>query len=986
MQSKTVAALHQEGNQLFDSGLLAEAARAFRGAVERFLSDRRSDKAAVDEFVKVAGNLCVCHHAMGDWNACVSVARELLAVYPIIPKAYAAIGMCIVSRLLQQEAEQRADDLQNSPNMPPRSGEEVRRDARRYLVKLGGVLCTPDDAHMYLCRAILLSHAQLQVSLGPYLETAVRLVSEELLSAGLSLEREYGDGVLGQLSALEASLCDAPLLLDTAPVLCERKSVRVLDAAAAAGAAEGGDGPACQRVEELPASEAEAILRAIREGQEQAGGEAEGDADKTPGSTKPPHEPLDFFLSRQRIPVHVCHAERGGIPRGLTLVRSSGPFAVAQHVRLPVPADPQALSVTDADHGGAVVNGPSPVASLLPGGHPATAAPALDALAHGMVSVGDMSSTSEAPLLLMCNACGKEVNPLTMTGPPPTGCARCNGVAYCSAACATAYRPRHERYECALRVALQARVEALSDAAAAERSSSLKEQQEDSSPAGEVVPGAGWDALDLHRRVLPLCITLYSGLQSGAPGSAAVRARVELGVQRRLVHCLPADVVDTFTQWTGSGFVDALTSTTEAAAADATEPDVGNGRTTVTGHARKGGRRTKAGANCSRASGAATTSSSSTSPLSTMDLLHCIFFMARLLCEEHSESRSSAFYAERLLLRHSCEPNCVWSDSLHSILTSRYICKGEELTVAVSDHFPQHWPWQIRQKWFVHHHGVPCQCGRCLREGADLNDARGALSNALVEQLLTGDILGHPCPTPAHQHPTHLFHRQVQRLVEQSRARLRNTPALLRRIHELRAELVKYVLPSHYLLEDLRRALIHVAEPEGQTATVTSEVQDSLLFWEALWSGAVPAKRLQIRLLPSVFECGRRRRVPPQQRRRRRTPAAAGAGASLSPTRQEAAAREGEGGDGAASTSPSPEAEQRPSSGARTPPPFGTRLSGSDGDDEASKARAAAAAAAARPVTPPPAAQPAPLIATKDFGSGRNIVDLFYGSYQTWYM
>ncbi|KPA85146.1 hypothetical protein ABB37_01526 [Leptomonas pyrrhocoris] len=1004
MASKTVAALRQEGNQLFESGKFAEAAGVFRSAVSRFQSDRRSDKAVVDEFVKVAGNLCVCHHAMDDWNTCVSTARELLAIYPIIPKAYAAIGMCIVSRLRQQEAEQQNEDLLNSPNIPPRSGEEVRRDARRYLVKLGGVLCTPDDAHTYLCRAILLSDAQLQVALGPYLETAVRWVSEELLSAGLSLEREYGDGVLGELSALEFSLGDVPALLDTAPVLSEQQSVRVLDANSLAlgeGAAAG------QRVEELPAVEAEAILRTIREGQLLAHGEeSEAGASDSAAAVRqvgPPREPIDFFLSRKPIPVHVCHAERGGIPRGLTLARASGPFAVAQHLQLPLPTDLEPLPVGAA--AGVGVDGAdgsmaAPMVSLLGGVHLEEEVrhvdPSVDgvtvaggggggvhasSISHAAVAMDTLSSTPESPPLLACNACGAEVNPLTLAGLPPTGCSTCNGVVYCSAACAAAYRPRHERYECALRVVLQARVAALAAAAIAAEQSFT--QEEAPLPAGEVVPGAGWDSLDLHRRVLPLCVTVYSGLQSRAAESAAVRARVGLGAQRRLVHCLPSDVADTFTQWIESGHCSELASNTTSDESNGTCEDH-EGATGTAAAATITGLPTSTLDGYGESTFDGTSSSSS---LSAMELLHAIFFMVRQHGEDHPESRSSSFYAARLLLRHSCEPNCVWSDTLHGILTARYICKGEELTMAVVDHFPQHWPWQIRQKWFVHHHGVPCQCARCLREGADLNDARGTLSNALVEQLLTGDILDHPCPTPAHQHPTHLFHRQVQRLVEQSKSRHCNIPALLRNIDELRAQLRECVLPSHYLLEDLRRALINVAEREGQTATVTSEGQESLFFWEALWSGAVPAKRLQIRVLPSLFECGRRRRIPPtQQRRRRRTSAVAGAGAPPNPTRQEEGAAGGT--NATASPSPPPPLDGRRGSGARTPPPFNTRLSGSDGDDDASKARSAAAeaAAVAAQSTPPRTAQPPPLIATKDFSCGRNVVDLFYGSYQTWYM
>ncbi|AIN99902.1 hypothetical protein LPMP_282700 [Leishmania panamensis] len=1014
MAGKTVRALHLEGGQLFEAGCFAEAARVFRGAVDRFQADRLSTKLAVEEFVKVAGNLCVCYHSAGDWHECVKAARELLAIYPIIPKAYATIGMCIVSRLLEQEAEQQAADAQSSSRMPPRSGEEVRRDARRYFVKLSDVVCTADDAHKYLCRAILLSEGALQVSVGPYVETAVRWVSEQLLSAGLSLEREYGDQVIGELSVLEESVCDAPPLLDLAPVQIERHSIGVVDATDMSSAGADGTVPEGHRVEGLPETEAGLILHAIQEGQRAAWGEAadlsspdssslvaENDAagksttsnpsssiignTSSSGSHAPVTPPLEYFLSRRRTRVRVCHSERGGIPRGLTLARASEPFAVGQHI-LPVPpADLPAAAIRGAPSAARAAPLLFSTQEELVSLHvdPASlsnaeSALSLTALSSSLAQTGGGGgaglsmgglATAELPPFLTCNACGRELNPVHLSDASPTGCPTCHGVVYCSAACAVVYRDRHDRHECALRLALQRRAAALAAMQPSTDAETLL-------PFGDVLAGGGWNVLDLHRRVLPLCITVYSGLRSNAPSAVEVRAQVQRGVQRRLRHALPVEVADTLAVW-----VNVLESTVAAPASTTgttwSVPLLQDGENERCGDQRHN----------DLADAATTTSCAAAAEEPCLaDHLLAIFFMVRLLAVNHAESRCSTFYMERLLLRHSCEPNCIWSDTLRGILTARFICKGEELTMALDDCFPQHWPWQIRQKWFVHHHGVPCQCARCLREGANLNHGRGMLSNEVIEQLLTADVMGHPCPTPAHKNPTQLFHLQLQKLVEESKSpQQRNVPALLCRLDEMRAEVGKYVLSSHYLLEDIRLAMLNAAETEGHLAGCVLEAQRSLLFWESHWTGAIPAKSQRLRLLPSVFDCGRRRRLHVHQQRRRPRhvgpPVATAATSAEQPHDGSSEQREG---PSPPLPVPTPTEVQHGSSGADFPAALSFRVGGAGyGDHEASKARGASdaattAAAALR--------MPAPLIATKDFSSGRNIIDLFYGSYQTWYM
>ncbi|KAG5500587.1 hypothetical protein JKF63_03682 [Porcisia hertigi] len=1006
MTNKTVRALHLEGNELFEAGRLTEAEHAFRHAVDRFQADHCATKSAVDEFVKVAGNLCVCHHAMGDWHGCVKTARELLAIYPIVPKAYAAIGMCIVSRLLEQEAELQAKDVQHTSRMPPRSSEEVRRDVRRYLVKLGGVVCTADDAHACLCRAILLSEGALQVCLGPYLETSVRWVSEELLSAALSLEREYGDRVLGELSALDEDVCDAPPLLDVALVHIERPSIRILDAANVNKSGAGGLVPDGRCLEELPEAEVGTILPAVQEGHPIAQGgaaanssspAAEGDAagsctdtapdgsgddNRSDGSRSGATPPLDYFLSLQQTRVRVCHAERGGIPRGLTIARASQPFAVGQSVLLLPPADRTVVDVVGVSS--AATPPASPTSPTSPRGDfaslhrdpanfsDAEGALALTALSSSPkqadlgagLSMGGLSAADSMPLLT-CNACGREVNPLHLSDAPPTGCPTCHGVVYCSSVCAVAYRDRHRRHECALRLVLKQRTEAL--AAVVSSTDPVT-----SLPPGDVISGGGWNALDLHRRILPLCITVYSGLRSGAPGAAEVMMQVRRGVQRRLCHAMPAEVADTLAEW-----VRALESAVEAPVGMAgatplpTLPQDAGTSGLWDGH---------------RADVAAARSSAGVAEESSLaNHLVTIFFMVRLYAVDFAESNCSAFFTERLFLRHSCEPNCIWSDTLHAILTARFICKGEELTMAVDDRFPQHWPLQIRQKWFVHHHGVPCQCARCLREGANLHHTRGMLSSEIVEQLLTADIIDHPCPTPAHMHPTHLFHPQVQRLVEQSRSlQQNNAPALLHRLEELRAEVGKYLLPSHYLFEDIRHALLNVSAMGNHLTTCTTETQDSLLFWESLWAGAIPAKGQRLRLLPSIFECGHRRKLHYHQQRRRRHTRPPAVGASVPAEQLQHISLERR---GSSSPTPSDPTSTRALCGrgrSASPVVHPLRAAGAgEGDRDASEARgfvttSTTASTQRRPV-------PLPVVSAKNFASGQHIIDLFHGSYHTWY-
>lgn len=879
MSQPITTTLHEKGNALFVDGRYQEATQVFRQAVNDFLQHRTADKAAIEEFVKVAGNLCICYHAMGDFVTCVNTAREMLAIYPIIPKAHGVIGMCIISRLILQEAEERALELDGNQKLPCRTKEEVRRDARRYLVKLGDIQCSVDDAHRCLCRAIVLSDSSLKAALGPYLEATVRWTSEQLLSAGLSLERELGEAALSCVSAIEENPQDPPALLDTVGVKAAEQRVQVIEATEQVNGPAGAQG---RPVEDLPEDEASAILRCIEESQ-QAVAEDEAAQAMANAST---YTATDFLLSGRRVGVRICHAERGGIPRGLTLARAKQPYAVAPWMQtstatVPMTAAPLPISI-DTHH--------------------------VDPVAMGMVESG------AAPPLFWCSACGKEVNPLHLSGPVPVGCAACHGVSYCSSACEAIYTERHSRYECPMRLALRRRVDAMEGSASlATPSTSVAEEV----MQGDVAPAEAWRSTELHRHTLPLCIAAFSGLCTDAPGSGLLVAQLQRGLPQHLKSLLPAEVLESI--------------------ACMTSEEVLNGASPIV-----------VPKTIEMLGGASA-------------VLQNLFFIIRLLSERHADSCCSAFYTERLLLRHSCEPNCVWSETQRSIVTCRYICKGEELTLAVDPQFPQHWPWQLRQKWWLCYHGASCNCRRCVREAANLNESRGHLSNEVVEKLLTADIPDHPCPSAHHRYPTQYFHRKVQKAVEQCRGPHPKRTAARRTLESLRQEMGRYLLPTHYLWEDIRQALLTLAVEEEEPAVeLTAEGHQSLLFLEAMWSGGIPAKSQTLHKLPSVFDGCRRRKCHPQHQRRRR-------GRRSNADGQTGATITGGVGDGSGGTDGSSPASAETS---RV-----EEWRQNDGPRSSSSPRALPVAQVLQESLTP----------TKDFSGDRHVVDLFYGSYQTWY-
>lgn len=862
----TLQQLCDEGKAHYEAGRVAAAIEAYQAATELFVDQRSTEPAAVEAFVRAAGNLCVCHETSGDLEACFRSARETLGIYPVIPKAYAAIGVCIMQRLKQQEEAAAASQSADAA-LPPPSPEDRRADPLRYITRLGGVLCSVDEAHACLSRAVLLSEGGLQASLGPHLEAAVRLISAQFISAAHAVQWAHRGAEAG---ALLASLCPpeqllmpgaAPVFLATAPAAV-RDTVKAIDPRnpRTAGAA-------------LPRQEAAAVIahaaRMAREEQrqqQQEGGEGESGGAHPGGPL--PIQPVDFMLSGKPMAVRVCHSERGGLPRGVTLVRVDRPFAVAAWLT-PSPNDggdhaPPLLAgaqpgsrvevLPDSDGTLTVTHiDPTTTTTTTTGGTPLQQPSTEEVMRHMEAAIGQSSSGGGmmAPKTVYCSCCGREVPMPAMMAGAASGCGACGSVLYCSADCEAQYADRHERFECALRVKLQSIV----------MTADQQSWQQETQPAKLIdeVPGSAWSARHFLCHVLPLAIAVYSGVCARAAGYERVAAQVAKGVHRYLLAGIPPAAAQAITEL--ATLVDPA-----AVAVDAVD-------------------------------GAPAAVESAEGVLRAIVLLARLhqcpppFFTAT--DAERAEHPFCFLYGERLLFRHSCEPNCTWSNATRTIVTSRLVYKGEELTAAVDGNegsssggsstaaaFPQHWPWQIRAKWLMRHHAIGCVCLRCERECDSLVPARGDLSADLVEQLLTGDRLRRPAIPEAAtaNHPTQHFHPSTHRVIAQSlAAATAGGPAEIKRALMMleaatRAAAVS-LLPSHYLLEDLRAAAARIAaldtSSEDGLALCCSLGRESLSFYEALWAGAIPAKvAIMAQLRPLVVSspnAGRRAQLQPQQ-------------------------------------------------------------------------------------------------------------------------
>ncbi|KEG05408.1 SET and MYND domain-containing protein, partial [Trypanosoma grayi] len=84
--------LRVRGNALFTSDPRAAAA-LYQEAIN--LYGTLDDKAAMlDEYTKCAGNALTCLFKLQEYEACAALAHTVLAVNPLIAKAYAFIGRC----------------------------------------------------------------------------------------------------------------------------------------------------------------------------------------------------------------------------------------------------------------------------------------------------------------------------------------------------------------------------------------------------------------------------------------------------------------------------------------------------------------------------------------------------------------------------------------------------------------------------------------------------------------------------------------------------------------------------------------------------------------------------------------------------------------------------------------------------------------------------------------------------------------------------
>ncbi|EPY35486.1 hypothetical protein AGDE_07298 [Angomonas deanei] len=524
--------------------------------------------------------------------------------------------------------------------------------------------------------------------------------------------------------------------------------------------------------------------------------------------------PIDFMLSDQPVPVRVCHSERGGLPRGLTLLRVESAFAISNWLK------PKAGPVSTVRTGPDLSQGEIIHSHVDP----------TTGLEMGMVMMPDehMGQGGEAPASVSCVCCGKEGSGGYAAN--YSFCQTCEAAAFCSPECRDKYRTRHDKYECPLLVKLREvmtlvrreknaaskpkhkganpRVEEIEDEAEAV----LEEVKTDS----DVLPGSGWTNSHLQRRTLPLTFAVYGGIMNKAPGWEKLLRVVERGVHHQVRCWVPEQ-----TQRVLELMAPELPSFNKLPTKGKTE---------------------------------------------AADFLTTLFMLTRLYGVPRTDSDTCAFFVERTYFRHSCEPNCSWSDALRSYTTTRYVYKGEELRQAIDPDFPQHWPLQIRRKWLARHHGFLCKCDRCIREETRLNHARGDLSNDVTEQLLTADALKRE--GKAARHPTHHFHSAMHKLIPTALLESPKSDAARQEMKELAAEMPSYLLHSHYLYEDLRHTLLQIALQENEPETAIKEGRASLLFLEALWPGSIPAKLARMQDLPMVFDT-RRRRVQNRQLRRR---------------------------------------------------------------------------------------------------------------------
>lgn len=764
----TLQRLREEGTAHFAEGRLDEAIQSFRRVMNIFSADQCTKIDGIDDFAKAAGNLCVCLLQKGERDLCFRTAREALGTYPVIPKAFAAIGMCIMDQVEQQEAEWLAAHLPSGASPVERNRVAAARcgEADRYVVSLGNLRCTPDDAHVFLCRAVMLSEGSLQASLGPYLQAAVRWISEQLVTGPHAVQQALGKGETG--SSLLDRLCPVVEFPSGPPPLLATARAEMQDQLRSLNLMGGGS---------TPVSDLTGELRAQIEAQRRAQG-GDGEVEEV----EPLLEAVDFMLSGERMPVHVCQHEPG-LPRGLLLTESAVPFGVGHWI--PEGGHPRVAELPSAEEA------------------PPSAMGTSGLLLHqsGLARHTDVC----------CLACGKDM----MSCSSIAACDRCQGVMYCSAACQATYGNRHSTYECAMRQALQKHLEMPDQ--------TYEPQSHNSDPSIEII-GKGWSVYHLHHGVLPLCIATLSGIRCRAPGWERIVAQLRLGVGRHLQSAIPASVNTTIQLIADNLPEDACTTDFEG--------------------------------------------------MTHRQLLHGLLLLCRLHQVSRGDSYNCSFlFTESLRLRHSCEPNCTWSATHRCFMTSRFVHAGEELTTSIHpDTFPQHWPWQVRQKWLVCYQGFYCQCARCHREHLELNKTRGNLSSDLTEQLLSGDIL-HRNRSKI-EHPTHHYHLRVQNVVQEALRGGHDIEAVAKELTTVQQELQAHLLSTHYLLEDIRKALTHLAMRQHEATLCTAVGRSSLLFYEALWAGAIPSKILIMQDLPQPFETSGRRRL--HHRRMRRRPNSAG--------------------------------------------------------------------------------------------------------------
>lgn len=207
------------------------------------------------------------------------------------------------------------------------------------------------------------------------------------------------------------------------------------------------------------------------------------------------------------------------------------------------------------------------------------------------------------------------------------------------------------------------------------------------------------------------------------------------------------------------------------------------------------------------------------------------------LCDPSGLGLGQALHGTSLtcLFNHSCTPNCAIDSARRTIVTTRPIAAGEELTIS---YIPQlYWPAKLRQQTLSEHYYFSCRCARCKAGEGDGFDQ--AMSMALPG---------------ARDQATSYYHVKVIAACTE----VRGLPVeeigevQLKHILSLYEEVQQHLFSFHYLCHELRNTLSFIYAVLGRAAECLETCLAELLMWESIIPGALPVKQLK---LQSAIHC-----------------------------------------------------------------------------------------------------------------------------------